>query len=229
MSIIKYAVLLVLLPVVAQAQDPAHDHSGAVYNAVRLETGYTWHDGKDVAQWDIDGWVGGDRHKLWLKGEGEGKNGDLSLLYSRNIATFWDAQIGVRQDIGDSDHTYLRAGVSGLAPYFFETEMHVFVRDDGAVSARLRQSNDWLLTNRLIAEPSLAVDYNAREDRALGLGTGLTEAEVALQVRYEISRRFAPYVALSHTQKLGSTRDMAQMSDKPTQETVASIGIRWLF
>ncbi|ESQ79688.1 copper resistance protein B [Asticcacaulis sp. YBE204] len=230
MTIIKGAALLALLmPVVAHAQDRAHDHTGTIYHAVRLETGIARHDGQDVGQWDIDGWVGGDRHKLWVKGEGEDRNGDLSLLYSRNVATFWDAQIGVRQDFGDSDHAYLSAGINGLAPYFFETEARVFLRDDGAISARLRQSNEWLLTNRLIAEPSLAIDYNAREDRALGLGTGLTQAEVAIQVRYEFSRRFAPYVELRHAQKLGSTRDMAESKGEEPSENRVSVGIRWLF
>jgi len=155
-------------------------------------------------------------------------------MYGRNIATYWDAQAGIRYDAkpdlpGAKPHTYLTAGVTGLAPYFFETEAHVFVRDDGAVSARLRQENQWLLTQRLIVRPRLEVNLNSRKDPVAGLGTGITDASLGLQTRYEVRREFAPYLDLTWKQKYGATAAYARARGENPNETRVAVGIRWMF
>lgn len=236
------ALAFAALPVSALAADPeeekmAHEHGGQTFHAIRLETDFgKSRGGHDVAGWDLDGWVGTDMNKLWVKSEGHIEEGDVEeaelwALYSRNISTYWDAQIGLRQDFlpRDDGHTYLAAGVSGLAPYFFETEVHLFIRDDGAVSARVRQENEWLLTNRLIVQPYAEANLNAKEDPELGIGTGLTTAQVGIQTRYEFSRKFAPYVDLSYQQSFGETADYARTRGEHTQSTTLKAGIRLLF
>ena len=188
----------------------------------------------DVAAWDFDGWVGGDLNKLWLKSEGDISDSDteqaeLWAMWSRNVSEFWDVQLGARYDWQPHAHEYLVAGVSGLAPYFIETELHGFIRDDGDVSARLRVEHEALLTNRLILRPRLEVDANASEDRAEDLGTGLTDMLADLQLRYEITRQFAPYLALRYEQKFGDTADFARESGEQTHITSLNAGIRFLF
>lgn len=236
------ALALAALPASALAADPeeemmAHEHGGQNFHAIRLETDFgKSRGGHDVAGWDLDGWVGTDINKLWVKSEGHIEEGDVEeaelwALYSRNISTYWDAQIGLRQDLlpDDTGHTYLATGFTGLAPYFFETEAHLFLRDDGALSARVRQENEWLLTNRLIVQPYAEANFNAKEDPELGLGTGLTTAQVGIQTRYEFSRKFAPYVDLSYQQSFGETADYARTRGEHTQSTTLKAGIRLLF
>jgi copper resistance protein B len=215
----------------------AHEHGGGTFHAIRLETdmGRT-SSRQDVAGWDLDGWVGNDINKLWLKSDGHIAEGDVEdaelwALYSRNISTYWDAQIGLRQDFlpDDEGHTYLVAGFNGLAPYFFETEAHIFLRDDAALSARLRQENEWLLTNRLIVQPYAEANLNMKEDPELGLGTGLTSAQIGLQTRYEFSRKFAPYIDVSYQQSFGETADYARARGEDTQSTTVKAGVRLLF
>src|SRR4051812_28174567 len=78
--------------------DMMKEHGGGIFHMFRLETDIgANNDGDTVASWDLDGWIGADENKLWLKSEGEHKDGKLEqaevwALYSRNIATFWDAQ-----------------------------------------------------------------------------------------------------------------------------------------
>ncbi|MGN6424428.1 MAG: copper resistance protein B [Asticcacaulis sp.] len=241
-------IVLVLSVALASAAAAAHaddmsahmgaGHEGSVFHAIRLETDLGRYDGQSTRSWDLDGWVGGDDNKLWLKSEGElsgakTEHAEVWALYSRNIATFWDAQMGVRQDVRPSGvregHSYLVAGVNGLAPYFFESEAHVFVRDDGAISARLKQENEILLTNRLILKPQVEVNFNGRKDLDQHLGTGLTDASLQLQTRYEITRQFAPYVAVTWQTKFGQTADMARAIDEKPSSTQVTAGIRWLF
>jgi copper resistance protein B len=216
----------------AAAQDTmTHDHGGGVYRSLRLEIDQTRNS---TTNWDLNGWVGGDVNRLWLKSEGEitdGKTseGEIWAMAGHQVATFWDAQIGMWQDFEPQSHTYLVAGVTGLAPYFFETEAHVFVREDGALSARIKQENDLLLTNRLILQPSLELNLNARADDKLHLGTGLTSIKAALQLRYEIRRGFAPYLTLEHDEHTGDTADRLKTTGAKLSDTQARIGIRFVF
>jgi len=225
-------------------QPPATDtmanmHKVGTYHNFVLETDVSRKHGIDAGSWDLDGWVGGDVNRLWLKSEGEITDGktekaEVWALYGRNIAPYWDAQAGVRYDVkpdvpGGKAHTYLTAGVTGLAPYWFETEAHLFVRDDGAISARLRQENEWLLTQRLIMKPRLEVNFNTRKDPIAGLGTGITDASLGLQTRYEFRREFAPYVDVTYRQKYGATADYASAHGEKPIETRVSVGIRWMF
>ncbi|MBI3441763.1 MAG: copper resistance protein B, partial [Proteobacteria bacterium] len=80
------------------------EHGGDTFHMFRLETDYGGDKNGAVASWDLKGWVGGDDNKLWIKSEGEHKDGktesaEFWALYSCNISTFWDAQAGIRYDV----------------------------------------------------------------------------------------------------------------------------------
>jgi copper resistance protein B len=232
-SLVSLILFLLSSPSMAQ-ESMDHDSESTVFHAMRLETDAGRHRGKDTTSWDLDGWIGGDDNKLWVKSLGETvgskvEQAELWSLYSRNISPFWDAQIGLRQDFNPTDHTYLATGLKGLAPYFFDTEIHVFVRDDGGIGARLRQENELLLTNRLIAKPYAEVNLNAKNDAAANVGTGLTDIQIGLLTRYEFTRFFAPYIDLKYRQKFGSTADYAKRSGEGAEAVTLNFGIRWLF
>jgi copper resistance protein B len=147
--------------------DMAAEHGGGIFHMFRSETDYGGNKDGAIASWDVKGWVGTDEDKLYLKTEGEHIDGKLDTaefwaLYSRNVATFWDAQVGIRYDDKPKSTTYLALGFVGLAPYYFETEAHLFVSDKGHVSARLREENDFLLTQKLIVQPATNSPGNSR-------------------------------------------------------------------
>lgn len=211
-----------------------HEHGGQIFHMFRLEAdaGSGRHD--PVQSWDFDGWVGTDENKLWLKSEGEVKDevteqSEFWALYSRNISTFWDAQVGIRHDTAPDVTTYVVAGFEGLAPYFFETEVHLFVSDEGDVSARLRQENDFLLTQRLILQPYLEMNAFAQDIAELEVGAGLSDMELGLQTRYEITRHIAPYLDVRYERKLGETASIARRNGEDRDDAIASVGIRLMF
>lgn len=216
-------------------EEPHKDeHGGQIFHMFRLEADYGVGRDDPIASWDFDGWIGGDINKLWLKSEGEVVDGkteqaEFWAMYSRNVATFWDAQIGIRQDTQPQSTTYLVAGFEGLAPYFFETEAHLFVSDEGDVSARIRQENDFLITQRLILQPYLEVNLFAQDVRDQGVGAGLANGEIGLQTRYEITRKFAPYLDLRYERKFGETASIAQSTGERRDDFIASAGLRLMF
>lgn len=226
------------MPVVAFAEernDHSKEHGGQIFHAFRLEVGGGGTtDGAATADWDFDGWIGTDENKLWLKSEGERtdsttEQAEFWALYSRNIAMFWDAQIGIRYDVQPQSTAYLALGFEGLAPYFFETEAHLFVSDEGDVSARLRQENEFLITQRLILEPYAEINLFAQDVEEQDVGAGFSSGEIGLQTRYEITRKFAPYVDVKYERKFGETSSIAKREDGDNDNFVAALGVRFMF
>lgn len=209
-------------------------HGGDFFHAFILETEIGKGSEGTVGAWELDGWIGGDYNKLWIKSEGEKSDGEteqlgLWALYSRNVADFWDLQAGIRHDTQPESTSYAVFGVEGLAPYFFETEAYLFLSDEGDLSARLRQGNEFLITQRLILEPYLEANLFAQDVPEQDIGAGLADAELGLQTRYEITRKFAPYVDVHYERKFGETSSIAKGHGEENDDYVASIGLRLMF
>lgn len=216
------------------AHDMAAEHGGGTFHMFRLETDYGASQDGAVAGWDLDGWIGTDENKLWLKSEGEHMDGTLEsaefwALYSRNVSTFWDAQAGIRYDVQPESTAYAVIGVNGLAPYFFETEAHLFISDEGDISARLRQENDFLLTQKLIVQPYAEVNLFAQDVPEQDVGAGISDAQIGLQTRYEFTRKFAPYVDIRYERKFGETSSIAKDKGEDNDALIGTIGLRLMF
>lgn len=199
-----------------------------------LEAGFD--DESETYAWHVQGWYGGDVHRFWWKSEGEGAFGEevehaeLQLLYSRAVTPYFDLQAGVRQSYLDGqDRTDLVLGVQGLAPYWFEVGAAAFVSTEGDATARAEAEYDLRLTQKLILQPSAELNFAAQDIPDLDVGAGFTDANVGVRLRYEITRRFAPYVGVEWTSALGETRDIREALGDDTQSTRAVIGLRALF
>ena len=197
--------------------------------------------GSNTINWDIQGWYGGDRDKIWVKTEGESstnsnKEGEaeLQLLYSRMVAPFWDMQFGVRQDLKfgpgpNATRTYAVVGFQGLAPYWFEAEPAIFISDKGNVAARFQGTYDLLFTQRLIAQGRFETMAATKADPEFNIGSGLNNVGVGLRLRYEITRQFAPYVGVSWKRSFGNTADLARAAGNNVDNTSVNVGIRMRF
>jgi copper resistance protein B len=234
MKIKNFLILFLLWPQNLWA-DGGHGHDPQpIFHAFTLETDAGESSKGNAQSWDLDGWIGGDENKLWLRSEGK-RAGDVTdhaeaqALYSRNIANFWDAQIGVRQDFESQNISYLMLGFEGLAPYFFETKAHIFLSDDGKFSARLRQEVDILITQRLIAQPYLEAELAAQDIDKTSTKAGLSEFKTGVMTRYEITRKFAPYFKIDYNRKTFATANLARRNDERVEDFFYGIGIRFRF
>jgi len=192
-------------------------------------------DGDDGYAWNGEAWWGGDYNRLVVKSEGEGASGDLEdaelqLLYSRAISPYFDLQAGLRQDLQDGPkRTYATVGFEGLAPYWFETEGAVFLSNKGEAFARLEGSYDLRLTQRLIVQPRAEMNLSAQDIPELELGSGVTDLELGVRLRYEVTREFAPYVGVVYGRKFGGTADYAKAHGEDDDETSFVVGVRAWF
>lgn len=169
--------------------------------------------GRDGFEWDAEAWYGGDTERVWVKTEGEGAFGrsleraEVQALWSRAIDPYFNLQAGIRHDFRpDPSRTYAVLGVEGLAPSFFEVEGALFVSNKGELMARAQGSYDQRVTQRLILQPRAELNFAAQSSREIGVGSGVSDAELGLRLRYEVRREFAPYVGVQYRQAFGKTR-----------------------
>ena len=186
-------------------------------------------------RWEGQGWVGTDYDKLWIKSEGTRSKGALDdgqqqFLYGRAITTYFDLQGGLRSDL-DSRPTrnWAAFGIQGLAPYFFDLEATGYVSSQGHLAAKLEASYDLLLTQRLILQPQVEVNLYSKADPARMVGAGFSDIDTGLRLRYEIDRKFAPYLGVVYEGKFGQTASLAKRAGESTGDFRFAFGVRIWF
>lgn len=192
-------------------------------------------EGEGALNWDIKGWVGGDIDRLWLRSEGERSAGrtesaEVQALWGHAISPWWDLVGGVRQDFKPGDgQTWAAFGAQGMALYNFEAEATVFVGEAGRTAARLEGDYDILLTNRLILQPTAELNFYGRSDPPRGVGSGLSDSELGLRLRYEVRREFAPYLGVTWNRSYGQTAQYARDDGEDTNQVRWVVGVRLWF
>ena len=188
---------------------------------------------KTFAEYDLQAWYGRTYDRVVLKAEGEADDGKLEaarteLLWGHAVAVYWDTQLGVRYDSGEGPgRSWLAFGVQGLAPYWFEVDAAAYVGEEGRTALRLDVSYDLLLTQKLVLQPKIETDFYGKSDTERGLGSGLSDVSVALRLRYELRREFAPYVGIERVSKFGETANIARAAGKDAGETRLLAGLRF--
>ena len=192
-------------------------------------------DGAGALNWNGQAWYGGDYNKLWLKTEGQHFDGttrdaDAEALWDHVFSRWWSLQTGARHDFPEGPaRNWLALGVEGLAPYFFEVEATAYVGDAGRTAARLRAEYELLLSQRLIMQPYFEVNAYGQDDPQRQIGSGISDFQLALRLRYEIRREFAPYLGLAWMRRTGRTADFAREAGESADAVWAVLGIRVWF
>lgn len=192
-------------------------------------------DGDGYA-WDGEVSYGGDINRFVLASEGEGLSGErpehfeVQALWRRAVSPYFNLRAGVRQDFEPRPRrTYATVGIEGVSPYWVELSAAAFLSDEGKVSARVEASTDFRLTQRLVLQPSAEVNLAAEDDEAVGVGSGLSDIELGLRLRYHLTPAFAPYVGVVHERAFGGTADHARAHGEDVRETRAVIGLHAMF
>lgn len=199
----------------------------------RLEAVRT--SGNTSTLYDLQGWYGRDYDRAVLKIEGNYDNGKIEemnteLLWGHAVATYWNTQVGGRYDSGEGpNRSWLAFGAQGLAPYWFELDFTAYIGEEGRTALNLEVVYELLFTQRLILQPRLEADFYGKDDSRRGIGSGLSEVNAGLRLRYEIRREFAPYVGVEWTGRFGNTADYAREAGVASKETRAIAGVRFWF
>lgn len=208
-----------------------HSFGSLLFN--RLERVYT--SNANSTAYDAQAWFGRDYDRLVVKAEGDVTQGKLQetrteLLWSHAIVSFWNTQLGVRNDGGTGpERNWLAVGVQGLAPYWFEVDATAYAGDNGKAALRLGAEYELLLTQKLILQPRAEINLYGKNDPARDIGSGFSDALTGLRLRYEYSRQFAPYAGVEWSGKFGDTASYARAAGDKTAETRWVAGVRFWF
>lgn len=199
----------------------------------QLETRIT--DGDDPTVLEGTVWIGKDLEKLVIKVDAEQVKNEteeleLQALYSRAVDPYWDFQIGIRQDQKPiPERNWLAIGFAGVAPYWFEVDSTLFIGESDQVGLRFTAEYEWMITQRWVLSPELEFNLHSKDDEATGTGSGLSDTQLGLRLRYEVKREFAPYIGLNWNHKYGKTATFAKAEGEKVDDTQFVLGVRAWF
>ncbi len=214
------APLIVLIPI----NSWAHSDDDPLLTMVKLDQ-FEWRDAEDENPLILEAqaWLGYDLNKMVLKLDLEQPDDDLEeaelqALYSRAISPYWDLQLGYRYDLEPKpSQDWWVLGLQGLAPYFFELDSALFVGDENRVAMRINAEYELLFTQQWILSPELELNFYGQNDAERQTGSGLSDAQFGLRLRYEFRREFAPYIGVNWKQWYGNAADYRKSDAEDTR------------
>lgn len=212
----------------------AAEHGGSRVSKVQADM-LEWAPDGNAFSWDVEGWYGGDLNRFAFKSEGEGESGEgveaaeVQLLYSRAVARYTDLQFGLRYDLEPRSRAYAVLAADAMFPYWFEAEGSLFLSEKGDLLARVEGSYDFRLAQRLVLQPRAELNFAAQDIPSSGIGSGLSNGEFGLRLRYEVRREFAPYIGVSYERTFGRSAEYARAAGKDVEATRFVVGLRTWF
>ena len=216
------------------------EHGGQIYQQTTIESKWLRNDnGQGALKSKLETRIGTDENKIFIKVHADKVESQQAeyyakLLYSRNVADFWDVQAGMRyrndpnREV-DQDQVDAVLGLHGMAPYFFETDAYVYIGQDRQVSFNLETERDLLLTQKLIIQPYLDINMVLSDDSNYAKKTGLNSVQVGLETRYEINKKVMPFMDVAYGYNKGVQETAWQKSSSSENEWSYGAGIRFKF
>lgn len=192
-------------------------------------------DGANPTVFEGSAWFGKDLNKFYIKTEiehhdGETEEAEFQFLYSRAFKPNWDFQIGWRRDQKpEPTRDWLAVGFKGVAPYYIEIDTALFIGDEGRTAFRIEAEYEVMFTQKLVLIPEIEANFHGKTDVATEVGSGLSDVEIGLRLRYHLKRELAPYIGVVWTKKFGRTADFATAAGDDTSDTRFVIGIHAWF
>jgi copper resistance protein B len=86
-----------------------------------------------------------------------------------------------------------------------------------------------LITQRLVVQPELETNFYGKSDPLRDVGSGLSDAQFGLRLRYEIRREFAPYAGVVWTRRFGEAARFARDDGHDAHDAQLVVGVRFWF
>ncbi|MEC7118605.1 MAG: copper resistance protein B [Pseudomonadota bacterium] len=228
----------------ADARSPDYSHGRQSIHGGMLHNHSLWGVQVNTAEWQHHqhnlstagaAWYGTDTHQAvldWaLTGRSQLEEAEIAFIWRQPLWTFWNYDLGLQHDYAhaQANRSALLAGINGLLPYRIEFDTKLLLDDAGRSTLHLDADYDLRLTQRLAIQPELKLTAYGRDDPTRLRGAGLSQAAIALRLRYEWRRTFAPYLGVQYQRKLRKTADYARQQQQAVQTTDWMTGIQFWF
>ena len=229
----------------AHMHDHRKEHGAQIYAVTTVDNKWLLNeDGDGGLKSEFETRIGTDENKLFIKVHADKQEAhkaeyDAKVLYSRMISDFWDVQAGARYRSEKVERAQYGwdteekvdgvLGLHGLAPYFFETDAYVYAGADNYAAFSLETERDLLLTQKLIFKPYLDMNIIFSDDSKYAKKSGLSNAAVGLETRYEISKKVMPYVDIAYEYSKGNEATAWQAESDEEKGWQYGMGLRFKF
>ena len=78
-------------------------------------------------------------------------------------------------------------------------------------------------------QPEVEANFYSQDDRGRATGSGLADIDAGLRLRYEIDRKFAPYIGVAYAGKFGETASMVRRLGESARSTRFTFGLKAWF
>lgn len=197
---------------------------------------YRFDNGNDGVLIDGDASYGDDRDRIVLKVAAGGSVGrrideiEAQLLYSRAIGSSFVVLAGIRHEFRPHPHiTYGVLGIEGEPAAGLEIESMLFLSEKGDLLGELKAVYDFEMAPAVVLQPRIQLGLAAQAIPEQGLGSGITDTEAGLRLRYALAESFAPYVGVSYERLLGETADIARAAGETVSATQFVVGFAATF
>ena len=211
-------------------------HDSAIHHQILFDQlGYQRVRRVSGMHWDMSGWVGTDFDRLFVRSEGQRIRGAwddvrIEAAWRHAVGRYWNTLLGMRTDVGSGPSRYWgMVGVQGTMPWFIDVSAMAYAGPSGRTALWTRAEYNWRFTQRLILTPELEVNVYGKRDVARDIGEGLSDMTASLRLRYEVTRKFAPYVGLTWQRQIGATAAMARGNGNAVNDVGIEAGVRFWF
>jgi copper resistance protein B len=235
---VRYAFLRPLLGICAlAAAEPALAQEAEEEDKAVLSGGFDFIElragkGDEAIQWDGSFSYGDSTDQIMLMVEGGGAVGkrvddvQARLLYGRSISDNIVLLAGVRHEFQPHPHdSYAMVGAQGSVGSRFSWEGYAFLSDDGRLTGDAQIIYQLPLTEKVYVEPRAAIGWSAQRDEENGVGSGFTETEMSVRLRFRLNDNVNGFVGLAHERLLGDSRNIARAQGETLKSTIAVAGV----
>lgn len=232
--------VILLLPTLtvsshAKNHSAAHMHNPLLWGVQVQQAELTLHNTQQGFASEGMAWYGTDADRAILDWQFEGgsglENAEIALLWRQPLSGFWNLDLGAVAEYAhnQTERSWLQANINGVAPYWVELNMALWLGDKGRSALKFEAEYDVRISQRVVLQPKLGFTAYGKSDDELGRGAGLAEVETGLRLRYEVSRQFVPYVGFSQTRSLGKSAQIQRDAGEASAERQVVLGVSAMF
>ena len=239
--------VLVLLPVAASAEEEAPkkvaetgdnelDSSWKFHGMLnKFERQFSTSNDDQYAEWGGFIVIGNDPSAFWLTTKGTTQDGttdsaEIRLFYSYSIAPHIGVHLGWRRDIEpEPNRDWLGFGLLGVLPYKIGADASFFVGESDRIAARLEVAYKHWITEKWSLTPDVEANFYSESDPETGVGSGLSDLDLGLRLRYQVIDGLSPYAGLTWKGNFADSADDIESRGDDTGDLRWSLGVTaWL-
>ena len=201
----------------------------------KFERQFSTSNDNNYGEWSGFIMVGKEFNKLWFATKGSAQHGEVNssefrLFYTRTIRPYIGIQLGWKRDTRpDPERDWLSVGVLGVLPGKIGADVSLFVGESGRQALRLEVAYKYWFSHNLSLTPDLEANFYSEDDPERSIGSGLSDLDLGLRLRYHVTKGVLPYVGLTWKGNFGKTADIIESRGEDTSDLRLMLGVTLQF